>query len=161
MAIHAATAGHYTALYGGSDLGRTEEGWFWEVIHKGELVRFEEYAQSIVDFVYQGADVFVETVLKEWNAAALQGALWPFSASFGKVECVGTFAVLGNFFSDLVLTPEACNPATQTYTFHKVIMAPEVASRINLNNSVRTIPMRFQVFLSEQGASDYQFFSVS
>jgi len=170
MTIHAATAGHYNAVYGGQPLGRTDEGWFWEVSQKGNVVQFEEYSDNIVDMVYRGAEVFVETVLKEWKAAGLYAALWPWVTApavgtFGVVDCTGQFAVNNGFAQELALTASTCSPAgtdNATITFPNAIIAPEVSSRINLDNNVRMIPIRFQVFLTEISANEeYRFFSIS
>lgn len=156
MVAHSAMAGHYTATFNTLDLGKTDEGWTYEVTHKGRVVRFEEYSDNMIDLIYRGAEVTVETVLKEWNSAGLLAALWPWSATYGKVDCSGLFAVAGDFAKPLVLTANSCSPAGSadpstdgpaTMTFHKAIMAPEVASRINLNNDTRMVPIRFNTFL--------------
>lgn len=151
MVVHNATQGHYNATWNALALGRTEEGLIWEVTHQGEMLRFEEFGQSIIDMVYRGADLTVEGVFAEWDSAGIQSALWPFSSTFGKQDCVGQFAVDGSFAKPLLLTAEACAPAATdgpaTITFHKTIMDPGVASRINLNNKTRLLPLRFRVFL--------------
>lgn len=165
-----ATQGNYTALWGGLPLGRTEEGFFIEILHKGELVRFEEFGQSVVDLIKLGADVFVEGVLKEWCADGLLSALWYHSLDFGHIDCpAGQFAVQGGCARPLVLTASSCSPAAtkgfQTLTFHQTIFEPEVAARINLNNKIRMVPIRFRVFLTDldpsDAGTDYSFFTAT
>lgn len=162
--MHIATSGHYTALYNALDLGKTDEGWFLELTLKGEMVRFEEFSQNVVDMIYQGADVVVETVLKEWRAAGLQGALWPFSTTFGKIDCSGQFAALNEFAKPLILTPNSCSPAGTdgpTFTFSRAVLEPDIASRINLNNKTRMVPLRFRTFLQDVGTNDFRYFSIT
>ena len=163
------TQGNYTAIRGGLPLGRTDEGFFIEITHKGELFRFEEFGQNVIDLIKLGADVFVEGVLKEWNAEGLLPALWYDSAEIGNVDCpAGQFAVRGGCAEPLILTASNCSPAFTdgpvTFTFHKTIFEPEVAARINLNNQPRTVPIRFRVFLDNIGTETnpiYSFFSVA
>jgi hypothetical protein len=167
-ATHGGIAGHPTATWNGLALGLTDEGFFIEINHKGEVVQFEEYSANMVDMIHQGADVYVETILKEWNAAGLQTALWYHSATFGKLDCAGAeLSVNGSFAKPLVLTSTACTPAADTpttITFHAALMAPEVASRINFNNDLRVVPIRFNVFLTNQGTAeipDYRYFTIA
>jgi len=166
---HLATSGNYTALWNALSLGRTDEGFFFEVNHKGEMLRFEEFGQNVIDMVEQGCDLFVEGVLKEWLAAGLQSALWYHSSTFGNIDCpAGKFAVKGGRAKPLVLTASSCAPASTdgpaTLTFHKTIMEPEVAARINLNNKPRMVPIRFRVFLENIGTAQspvYSFFTAT
>ena len=169
MPTNNVTLGHYTATWNALDTGKTEEGWSLEIIHKGEKLRFDEFSENVIDLIMRGADVFVEAVLKEWKAAAVQSIIWPFSSTFGKLDCPGgVFAVAGSKAKPLVLTAASCPPAgtdgPATITFHNSIMDPEVASRINFNNLPRLIPVRFMTMLKDIDAGspvDYRYFSVT
>jgi len=182
---HAAISGNYTATWGGAALGLTEEGFAIEITHKGEPVMFEEFGQNMVDMIHLGYEVSVECVLKEWNSAALQDAIWPWQTSaggdFGLEECVGSFAVqdslgqggapyVGSFALPLLLTAVPCSPAGQSptttgpglWTFHRAIMAPDVAARINLDNKPRLVPIRFNCFLCDPlSDDDLRYFTIS
>ena len=167
--MNLSTQGNYTAIRGGLPLGRTDEGFFIEINHKGEIHRFEEFSQNAIDMIKMGADVFVEGVLKEWNAVGLLPALWYHSADFGNMDCpAGQFAVRDGCAQPLILTASNCSPAftdgPATFTFHSTIMEPEVAARINLNNKPRTVPIRFRVFLTNIGNEInpiYSYFSIA
>ena len=166
------TQGNYLGTFGGLNTGFTDEGWFFEIIHKGEMLRFEEFGQNVVDYIRLGADVFVEAVLKDWNAAALQAILWPYSTDFGNMDCpAGQFA--SETGAPLILSARPCSHAggsdggPASITFHNAVFEPEVAARINLNNQTRTVPVRFRILLCDinpsTGVSDpiYSFFSVA
>lgn len=163
------TQGNYTALWGGLPLGRTDEGFYIEINHKGEMLRFEEFGESVIDMIKMGADVYVEGVLKEWRASGLLPALWYHSQDFGNLDCpAGQYAVQSGCAQPLILTASNCSPAftdgPATFTFHQTIMEPEVAARINLNNKPRTVPIRFRVFLENIGAESapiYSFFTTA
>lgn len=151
---HNATSGHYTWSWDGNDLGKSDEGWVWEVSLKGEVLRFEEWGDTAIDMIHRGAEVFIEATLKEWLAAGLRAALWPWGSVNGKLDCVGEFAVDGSYAKPLVGTAESCNPAgagdgPATITFHNTIFAPDVAQRINLDNNPRVVPIRFMCFLTD------------
>jgi hypothetical protein len=156
MVVHNTIVGHYVSIWNSLALGRTEEGLFWEITHQGEMVRFEEFGQTIIDLVYQGADLTVEGVFSEWDSAAIESALWPYSATFGKQDCVGLLAVKGEFAKPLTLNASTCSSAYtdsyQSITFLKTILDPAVAARINLNNKPRHLPLRFRVFLTDNSA---------
>lgn len=156
------TQGNYFGTWGGETLGCTDEGFFIEILHKGEFIRFEEFGQNVLDFIKLGADVFVEAVFKEWNAAAVKKLLWQHSAIFGQVDCPGASAIKDGCAKPLVLTPSNCVQATDIFTFHATIMEPEVAARINLNNKVRMVPIRMRCFLTVQGTGElFKYFTVT
>ena len=167
---HNATSGNFTALWGGQPLGRTDEGFFLEIMHKGEMFRFEEFGQNVIDMIKLGADVYVETVLKEWLAPGLLAALWYHSSpeNFGTIDCpAGEFAVVGGCAQPLILTANPCTPAATdgpaSFTFHRTLMEPEIAARINLNNKPRMVPIRFRAFFHDVGLANgaRQYFSIS
>jgi hypothetical protein len=169
MVAHKAQVGHYDATWNNLALGRTEDGWTYEINHKGETLMFEEFGDSIIDLVGRGAELTVEATLKEWKEEGLKAALWPWSDTFGQFECAGRFAVANNYAKALVLTASTCSQAgteatesdgPKYITFHKTIFAPEMAARINLNNKPRVVPVRFNVFLTDVGTGtpDYEWF---
>lgn len=160
------TTGNYSGTRGGLDLGCTDEGWFIEIIHKGEMVRFEDFGQNVLDEIPLGADVFVETVLKEWQAPGLMAALWPYGVTFGMFGSCPSGGLIPK--EPLILTANTCGLAnsngSQIFTFHQTVFEPEVAARINLNNKPRLVPIRFRVFLTNIGSGDnpnYSYFTVA
>jgi len=174
--IHLGTAGGFSALFDAENLGYTEEGHHLDIIQKGEVVKFEEFADAQIDFINRGKEIFIDVILKEWNAPALLNLIWPFSDTFGKEDCLGQFANQGaspNAAAPLVLTARGCSPAADTsgenisgatITFHRASITPEVAKRINLNNKLRVVPVRFTVFLtdvSDTSTPDLRYFTES
>ena len=168
---HQATQGNYAGLANGSNIGRTDEGWFIEIQHKGEYLKFEEFGENVVDLIQMGADVYIEAVLKEWNAAAIQNIIWNFAPQLGRIDCpAGRFASRGSAFP-LILTANPCTPAATdtagngaTLTFHSVVMEPDFAIRINLNNDTRMVPVRFRALFCNVGtdaAPVYEYFTAS
>lgn len=160
MVAHLSTAGHYTATWNSLALGRTEDGYNIDIISKGEILTFEEFADAQIDMVNRGHEVMVEVVLKEWAAAGVRRALWPFSTILGLEDCIGQFANMDTNVGawPLVLDVNPCSPAgqltnlgPQKITFHRTIVAPEVSRRINLNNKPRVVPLRFMCFLFNMG----------
>jgi hypothetical protein len=159
------TDGHYDAVWNSLAIGNTDDGYVWEITHKGELLRFEEYGENIIDLVHRGADVAIEFTVKEWLAAAIATMIWPWSATFGRISCTGNLAIRGGYAKPLVMTAKACSPAgtdgPATITFHKTILDPEVAKNINLNNKPRVIPIRMRCFLDEQTPGDDRYFTIT
>ena len=178
MAItHRSTSGSYSAQFkqaGGSvlNLGYTEEGYFLDDTLKGEAVRFEEFGDADIDFINRGHQMYLDVILKEWDAAAMAKLIWPFSSTVGAEDCIGQFATGGSspIAGQLLLYPRACSPAGTTtdnptwadvnILFHSVTPAEEVAKRINLNNKLRVIPLRFKIFLTDQ-SGDLQYYTFS
>lgn len=159
------TAGHYTATYNSNALGFTDDGFTVEITHKGEPIRFEEWGDNLMDLTERGVEVTVEAVLKEWTAAGLQGLIWPWSSTFGKVDCAGRFAAAGSIGKVLVLTASSCAPAATdgpaSITFHNAIIHPDVAKSINLNNKLRVVPIRMMCFLTDVGSGVMKYFTTA
>jgi hypothetical protein len=165
MVAHGATSGHYNAVYNSLALGMTEDGWEFEIVPKGEILTFEEFGDNAIDLVNRGVEIAVSGVLKEWTAEGMQAALWPYSSTFGKIDCTGEFAVNGSYAKPLILTAASCAPAgtdgPATITFLKAILDPDVAININLNNKVRMVPIRFRTFMTDTGSADNRYFTVT
>ena len=176
---HNIVSGNYSGTWDNRNLGRTEEGWFLEITHKGEVITLEELGDNMVDLIHRGSEVTIEAVLKEANSEAIENALWPWHQNSGAIECIGQLAVADGFARPLVLTVQTgCRdtsgnlidpPSPQTLTFHRTIMAPDVASRINFNNKPRLVPIRFNCYLFDvanptggnANAPDLRYYSVA
>lgn len=118
--------GPYTATFAVAGLNggaATDVGLMEGVIrHQQNLIalpiRCSLYGQNIIDYVVQGAGVFIALVVKEWDAGA-KAVMHPFNTAQGIFPLTST--LLNTFFGQLVLTalagtPAATEgPATRTY----------------------------------------------
>lgn len=165
---HNSIAGSYSATWGGSALGRTENGFVIEFRSFGVPLTFEEWGEIPFDMVHRGLEVTVEGVFKEWRSAGLDNALWPWSNSLGKVGCPGDMVVDGEtpISEPLVLTAYSCANASSyggnVWTFHETIIDPEVINRINFDNNPRVVPIRFKAFMVATGdPAENRFFTIT
>jgi hypothetical protein len=114
-------SGHYDATYNALALGKTEDGWEIDIIHKGMIVTAEEWAENELDLIGRGAQIRIRAILKEWDSPGLMSALWGSPAfstgvnEFGEMLCVGESAVRGidaqgnTRAKALVLTAGSCH----------------------------------------------------
>lgn len=128
--------GHYVAQYQPPGGALTAVGQIHERItirrnRKTTDIRVDELAQTVVDAIYAGQDLFVHMVFKEWTTV-LKALLNPdgVNTSTGAPDW-SALGLPGTLDQDkagqLVLTPLAGTPAATngaTYTFSKCILAP-------------------------------------
>jgi hypothetical protein len=121
------------------------------------------YGKSMVDATYDGMNVLVRGVLREWTAA-VKAAIWPFDSE------PGVSGLIGRKYSDmakqLVLTavpgtPAATNgPVTRTYPL--CIFDPEFNKEIILGLGGRAVPIVFRILptkITVNGTSQLRFYT--
>ena len=117
MTSHSGVAGSFQAFFRKTDttknLGFTEEGYFIEDTQKGEIIRFEEFGDADIDYVNRGHQIYLDVILKEWNAAGLLDVVWPHSDTWGKEDCFGQMANASDEIEDtdsgqLILVARPC-----------------------------------------------------
>ena len=148
--------GSYAATYKGQSIGETEGVKRLQIMPHGREVRADKYGESIVDVIDRGQDVYVQMILKEWNAN-VEAVIWPFGTTFGT-----PLVVSGRLWSALagalVLTPLTGTPAdtvgpgeTTAITFALAIVAPNTLIDIPLGSDQRDVPITFLCLPSSAG----------
>jgi hypothetical protein len=146
-------AGPYTATYKGSALGQTADG--YRVSHQffKRLILGDSYAQTPQDEVYQGAEVFVQMRLIEYDAAGVQSVMWPYGA-YMNVGQVGRVSRQQSLAGALVLTAVAGTPAAtvpSSVTLTNAILAEGFPVELLFAPDLREVPLRLRVFPSTVG----------
>lgn len=157
MAISTVIAGAYTATYNANSVAPTTQGYELEVNFKGEMIgETDLYGETLLDYVYRGADARVMFEAQLYNANVL-AAFYPWG-TFGQIATaaapIGRLAI--NVASALVLTavantPAAASPATLTAS--KSIIAPNNNGRLLFNSKHRKVPVSLLLLPSESGGT--------
>ena len=110
-------------------------------------VRASRFADTVLDGVYRGGNVFQIVVIKEWTEI-VRDAIWPFDEELGNTGIHGR--MLTDIAGIIVLTAipgttAAVNgPATRTYPL--AILSPEHNTEITFGNEERNIPVVFRCY---------------
>ena len=134
-------AGHYTATYGGADIGTTEIGFDIRKSNYKEDIRIDDFGDTIVDGIYRGYNLRVNCQLSEWPATGRETLQFVQDKEDGGV--MGDMQFIGrterSFSEPLVLTPVAdININNKTFTFPNAI--PEGDSGgWNVNTKLRRV----------------------
>ncbi|MHA1663255.1 MAG: hypothetical protein ACTSVR_08385 [Candidatus Thorarchaeota archaeon] len=140
-------AGPYVATYSGGILGITNQGVTMSHQVFKEKITGDVLGDATIDNVYLGTDVFVETILNEYNAAGAQGAFWPYHATLGAIGIVGKLdsAYAQALILTVVAGTSAATAGPTTVTFTKAILADNFPVNILFSSRHRKVPLRFQV----------------
>jgi hypothetical protein len=144
-------AGHYTAGWGTAPqtIGTTESGFRISPVFYREDIRIDDYGDSIVDGIWRGYNVRVETQLSEWTSTGRQAIQNPFDTTFGTIIDIGKSLVGGAFAKQLVLTPVASiNSANKTYTFPLCVPDGDHGGW-SLNTRLRKVDIRLLVLVAK------------
>lgn len=141
-------AGPYTSTYKASALGQTADG--YRVSHSffKRLIQGDSYAQAPQDEVYQGAEMFVQFRLIQYDAAGVAAAMWPYGAFLTSGQ-VGRVSVQQSIAGPLVLTAVAGTPAATvpaTLTLTNAIIAEGYPVELLFAPDLREVPIRMRVF---------------
>jgi len=146
-------AGPYTATYKGSALGQTADG--YRISHQffKRLIQGDSYAQSPQDEVYQGAEVFVQMRLIQYDSAGVQAIMWPYGA-YMNIGQVGRVSRQQSLTGALVLTAVAGTPAATvpaSVTVSNAILAEGFPVELLFAPDLREVPLRLRCFPSVAG----------
>lgn len=149
-------AGRYSVTYGAASMGQVQDGITVSHRHFKTLVTGDNFAQTPQDACFQGAEMFVQYELLEYDAAGVRAAIWPYdtTALYSMVTTVGNFDVQNSLAKELVLTAVANTPASTapaSITFGKVIIAEGFDVSLLFAPSLRTVPLRHRVYPNNQG----------
>lgn len=139
-------AGTYTVTLNGSSAGQIEDRSLnLEITYEGEGIQGDLLGASVQDWVHRGGNCFVSMTLLEANASAVASAIAPYSAGdLGAIGTPGTFAT--GYVQPLVLTKRSGPNASPTsFTASRAIIAPGFPVSLALSNTLKRVPLRFQL----------------
>ena len=145
-------AGRFTATLGASALGQTRDGFTVESSLFEQDITGDALAQTVQDTVLQGAEMFVGCTGIEYNAAGMQNAFWPLSATIYDMGVIGRLrsAVADSLVLTAVAgTPAAAVPATATFLL--AMLAAGFPVGLLFAPALRTVPLRFRVLPNSSG----------
>lgn len=161
--------GVYTATWNSLSLGMVEGGFNIRYRDKEKAItNTSTYADTKIDGIYRGRDVFIDFVLKEWSAN-IRKLMMPYQSQSGNTD-FGKLGQIGQLASGVaqafVLTAEANSPAAAnsggTWTFHLSKLAPENDVRFLLGPDERDIPILMDVLpYSDSGTIRHWTFATS
>ncbi len=149
--------GPYTATWNGNSIGLLEG-----VIRHTQSpialpIRAGLYGQTIIDYILQGAGMFVTVIIKEWNANT-RAALWPYGTNEGIVHEAGVLIGAGAYAKALVLTAVAGTPAAvegpATRTYPLTFPLPGHNLDMTFGAVERNIPVVFGVLPEDNSGGD-------
>lgn len=156
MGITAPIAGAYTATLnpkaaGAVALAYTRQGYNLNLTQKGERIEETDvYGLSLIDIVNRGCQATIDTICKVY-AAATRDALFPWTATFGRVYAAATpIAQLASISPDVLIltsvanTPSAAAPATLTAN---VKLSPDNNLALVFSSVVREVPLKWDLLL--------------
>lgn len=154
MALGAFIAGRYSSTYGGSTLGITQTG--YDLIFAPQYERIDEsdaWGLTLIDLVYRGVRSQLVCRALEAAAAGMQGAIWPWNASFGTLGTIARMSVVSSLTSAIVLTSTAGTPAANSPASLSISRAQitEDSLALTYNSTLRRVPLAFHVIISDSG----------
>jgi len=154
MALGTFVAGRYTVTYNSVSIGIAEDGHKLSFQYmKEKIENTDAYADAIIDNVYRGANVYLDTLLKEYSTGQVKPAV-PYN-SFDATGAVSwDQGVVGRLDSDLaqivVMTVVAGTPAATlasptTLTASKAILDANFNVEWFFGPRHRKTPIRWQL----------------
>lgn len=142
-------AGASTATWNSLALGQSEDGYTTSHQSFMELIRGDSYAETPQDGVYRGTEFDISWRAVEYNAAGIQTAFWPWSATIYTAGVPGRLAVASALAKALVLTSisgttAATVPATTTFTY--AIIKENFPVDITYAPRLRYVPLRMRIY---------------
>lgn len=174
MALHATIAGPYGMTHRPRNTGttystgETKDGFVIRWKFSKHLIKGTAWAETVVDAVYQGGEVFLDFVSVQAYHMAFHTSWsqlgWPYSTVTGRIGYIGAMDVGSGFTGATVLTAisdttaaEVLSPATFTAMESVIREDHEVTS--NLNSRLRVVPISMRLFPYDTGSSNYGYFS--
>lgn len=149
--------GPYTATWNSNSIGLLEGVVRHSESAIGLPIRAGLYGQSVLDYILQGASMFVTIVVKEWNSNT-RAMLWPFGTSMGIVHEAGFLLGAGAYAKQLVLTAVSGTPAATegptTRTYPLTIPLPGHSLDATFGAVERNIPVVLAVLPEDNSGGD-------
>lgn len=162
MGITAPIAGAYTGTLnpagaGATALNYTRQGFNLNFTQKGEkLEESDLFGMTLIEVVGRGSQMTIDCICKVY-AAITRDALFPWAGAFGRVynaalPIAGLASVAPDalIFTSVANTPAASSPATLTAPC--VTLSPDNNLQIVLNSTIREVPLRWDVIMTETAA---------
>lgn len=147
-------AGTYTATWNSLALGQSEDGYTTSHQFFWDQIRGDAYGETPQDAVYRGGEFDISWRSIDYDAAGIQTAMWPFSATIYTLGVPGRTAIGSSIAKSLILTavagtPAATKPATLTLT--NAAIKEGFPVELLYAPRLRTVPLRMRVWPSSSG----------
>lgn len=160
MAIEQVIAGHYVGTYNSVGLGYTKEGYALHfTTHAEKIDQTDAYGRTLIDLIYQGADVSIVTEARLYKAGTI-APFWPWTSAFGAIySALNPMGTRGTDLAKaLVLTatsgtPAATSPATATGTL--AILSPENDQTLIFSSVARSVPLKWDLLPLETSVGGF------
>lgn len=141
------SVGAYSVTYKTFDIGTFEGSLRQNQTMHAQDVLASRFADTVIDGVYRGSNVFAIAVIKEWTEV-IRDAIWPFDEALGNTGIHGRLLtdIAGALvFTALPGTPAAVEgPLTRTYSL--AVLAPEHNAETIFGSEERNIPIVFRCY---------------
>ena len=147
-------AGRYTATWNNLALGQTAEGFRLSHQFFKRLITGDAFAEAPQDAVYRGSELTIAYRLIQYDAAAAQTLMWPYSATLFDMGVIGRTDVGSAIAKSLILTAVAGTPAAATpatLTFPTSILQEGFPVELLFAPDLREIPMRQRIYPNSSG----------
>lgn len=159
MAVTAPIAGAYTGSWDGNALNYTRQGWNLNFTTRSEkLEETDLYGLSLIDYVYRGMNMTLDTICKVYSnatmvtflpfAAGVSGQVWSAAAPIARLASALAKALV---LTAVANTPAAASPATLTAA--KSIISPDQNLQLIFNSTIREVPLRFDVLATDNAGT--------
>jgi len=148
-------SGTYDWTYNGVSLGTLADAPRFRFGFTAEEVRGDNFGDAIQALINRGGSVYLDLVFQEWDNAAVQAVIWPFSNTLGYMGTAlgadsGTSAIGCPITGEpLVATAHANSCATPSvWTFPKAILAPGTDVSWLMGARLRNVPVSLLILPS-------------
>ena len=139
-------AGRYSVTLASADLGITKEGWKLTFdVKQQEINRSDLYGDALIDMVYRGTNVNLQSDSLEYKAGPLS-ALTQYQGTLGLQGTTGVFASPSGGIITMTVTTgtqaQLNGSAINTLTATKAIIAPNANIALMFDSTLREFPIR-------------------
>jgi hypothetical protein len=148
------TSGRYTATWNNLALGQTADGFRVSHSFMKRLIAGDKFGEAAQDAVIRGMDVSVEMRLIEFDAAAIQTLINPYSSGYTMGSSVGKLDVGSSFVKSLVLTAVDVSPGPlpATLTLYQTILHEGFPVTLLHAPDLREVPIRLRAYPGPTGS---------
>jgi hypothetical protein len=147
------TTGRYTAVWNALAVGQTQEGFRISHQYMKRLIQGDKFGETPQDAVMRGMEVLVEARLLEWDAAAIQTLIFPYSNGY-VVNSIGKLDVGGSMAKPFILTAMETNPGPTpaSQTLGQAILQENFPVNLLFGPDLRDIPIRLRCYPFANGS---------
>lgn len=168
MALIAVVAGRYSGTWAATSLGITSDDGYelsW-VTHAEMINATDAFGNSMLEFLYRGADFKIRWTGLEYSTGSLRPA-WPWGAGGpdGAGFRMATTALLGTASASALTltatagTPAATRPATLSAAFS--VVSPNTQHSLRYTSKVRAVPVELVLFPEAVGGGVTAWFTTT